>query len=251
MVAQSVMGKCLIPGFAILLPQLAHLSTHTLFSSMDHSDLVQELSPHVVSCESQWSLVGLNLSDSWQIYPVQDTPFNYIPSQPIMPMPSQNPLTHTTSTPPRSWACPQCGRGFQRRQERDRHLRIYLPYSIYCPSLRCVWRGDRTDSLARHWRNTHVNHGPVPGLQQSQIYDPTRLGKRVGQGGSMAERVGPSNEVWTVSSLTLPLCSLLVLYLSVKDFLLEIRTVICLFNSHVRGLQRLLLLDADPHISLP
>ncbi|KAI9454096.1 hypothetical protein F5148DRAFT_446544 [Russula earlei] len=178
-------------------PRIRHLVTAActslhpyLFSSMDHSDLVQERSPHVVSCESQWSLVGLNLSDSWQIYPVQDTPLNYIPSQPITPMPSQNPFTHTTSTPPRSWACPQCGRGFQRRQERDRHLRIYLPYSIYCPSLRCVWRGDRTDSLARHWRNTHINHGPVPGLQQSQIYDPTRLVRLILYGALTVEEAG-------------------------------------------------------------
>ncbi|KAI9463800.1 hypothetical protein F5148DRAFT_193588 [Russula earlei] len=138
------------------------------------SNLLHEFPLHAVSSESQWSLADLNLNSWTQISLAQEyTTLVYAPSQPITS--SQNSVTQTASTPPQPWACPNCNRRFQRRQERDRHLLIHLPYSIYCPSLHCAWRGDRTYGLARHWRNIHANYGPVPQWQQSQIYDPARL----------------------------------------------------------------------------
>jgi len=71
--------------------------------------------------------------------------------------------------------CPNCGENFNRRQERDRHLRSYLPHFTYCPFSRCPWRGDRHDNFKTHWEKAHENGGMVPAQQQTQIYNPKGL----------------------------------------------------------------------------
>jgi len=68
--------------------------------------------------------------------------------------------------------CPNCGKEFNRRQERDRHLRSYLPHFIYCPFPRCPWRGDRYVNFKTHWKKAHKKINSVPGKKQCQIYCP-------------------------------------------------------------------------------
>ena len=75
--------------------------------------------------------------------------------------------------------CPICARIFKRPQERNRHLRTFLPHWIYCPFSRsnCPYRCDRRDNLASHWRKKHADSGQILPSQehQYQIYDPDPL----------------------------------------------------------------------------
>ena len=75
--------------------------------------------------------------------------------------------------------CPICGRIFKRSQERNRHVRSFLPHWIYCPFSRsnCSYRCDRRDNLASHWRKKHADSGQVSPSQQQQyqIYNPDPL----------------------------------------------------------------------------
>ena len=77
---------------------------------------------------------------------------------------------------------PTCGRIFDRSQERNRHLRSFLPHWIHCPFQHCPYRCDRPDNLANHWTKKHSNHGQAPQQHEYQIYDPNPLVTRVVSG---------------------------------------------------------------------
>jgi len=121
-----------------------------------------------------------------------------VPSQLPTPSPFHNQTTqplssmyqishHSAPTVRQLSPCPRCQRQFYRRQDRDRHVRAYLPHSIYCPFPRCGWRSDRPENLARHW-NTTAHHGPVPAREQCQIYDPSWLVELILDGTLTVER---------------------------------------------------------------
>lgn len=80
--------------------------------------------------------------------------------------------------------CPVCGRKFQRAQERDRHLKSYLPHSIYCPSQGCPWTGRRRWDLKTHWERKHSETGQVLGREKNRIYDPKEFVKLIANGTS-------------------------------------------------------------------
>jgi hypothetical protein len=72
--------------------------------------------------------------------------------------------------------CPICEHDFGRIQERDRHLRNFLPYRLFCPSEGCSWRGDRYDNLKKHWRADHANSGQaLPTREHCEIYKSGRF----------------------------------------------------------------------------
>jgi len=91
------------------------------------------------------------------------------------PVPDQaagpDPPAYTSQQHP----CPICRRIFKRLQERDRHLRMFLPQWIFCPFSRsnCPFRSDRRDNLVSHWKKEHADSGQVlpSQKQQYQIYD--------------------------------------------------------------------------------
>ena len=70
--------------------------------------------------------------------------------------------------------CPLCKGNFFRKQERDRHIRSFLPHSVYCPFRGCDWRGDRHDNLKKHQRTKHARF-KFPVRPRCQIYNPDRL----------------------------------------------------------------------------
>jgi hypothetical protein len=78
--------------------------------------------------------------------------------------------------------CPVCGKVFTRNQERDRHLRSYLPHCFYCPFPGCPWRCDRHDNLRNHWRKKHAGHGQAPRKRECKIFNPDSLVKLVNRG---------------------------------------------------------------------
>ena len=81
-------------------------------------------------------------------------------------------LDAPADTQPHPGLCLICGRIFRRRQDRNRHLRTFLPHWIHCPFPRCPYRCDRGDALALHWSKQHENSGQqAPRQQQYQIYD--------------------------------------------------------------------------------
>ena len=75
--------------------------------------------------------------------------------------------------------CPLCGRNFRRSQDRNRHIRTFLPHWVYCPFPRCAWRGDRPDNLRAHWKTAHAKYGQVLNQEHCKIYDPALLVKSV------------------------------------------------------------------------
>ena len=75
--------------------------------------------------------------------------------------------------------CPLCGRNFRRNQDRNRHIRTFLPHWVYCPFPRCPWRGDRQDNLKAHWKTAHAKCGQVLKQDNCKIYDPALLVKSV------------------------------------------------------------------------
>jgi len=116
--------------------------------------------------------------------PVQATTTQVLDaSQVVPPPPSQTRDAQPNSladTQPQ--ACPICNRVYKRRQERDRHMRTFLPHAISCPFPHCSFRCDRYNILAKHWETNHPNIGQAPELQYCQIYDPERLVKLVVSG---------------------------------------------------------------------
>ena len=80
--------------------------------------------------------------------------------------------------------CPICGRQFSGVRERNRHLKSYLPHSIYCPYQGCHWTGRRRCDLKTHWKNKHSKTGQVLGTEKYKIYDPKEFVKSILDGAS-------------------------------------------------------------------
>ena len=97
------------------------------------------------------------------------------PSQLKKSSPPESPLgEHNAPEDTELPVCPICNVVFYRRQERNRHMRSFLPHSIYCSFEQCPWRGDRHDNLKKHWSAKHA-HVRFPGQQRYQIYNPDAL----------------------------------------------------------------------------
>ena len=109
-----------------------------------------------------------------------------IPSQDVPPTSSPNQHGAPTDGPIR---CPVCGKTFSRTQERDRHVRKYLPYWFFCPFAGCSWRGDRYKNLKAHWNRTHTKSCVSPQLEDCKIYHPGPLVRSVVSGQSSIEEV--------------------------------------------------------------
>jgi hypothetical protein len=101
------------------------------------------------------------------------------PSELTLPVASQNHVStrprkrrtrnHSTNGP---WKCWKCNRGFDRKQERDRHYFTHFPFWVYCRSVGCSFRTDRPTDFRKHWAVKHENEGPVPGKEEFEIYNP-------------------------------------------------------------------------------
>ena len=109
---------------------------------------------------------------------VQPAPFQ---NQVVQPAPSQNQVAQsgvlTADITPN--ICPICNKDFGRVQERDRHLRRFLPHYIFCPFDLCPWRGNRYSNLKEHWES-HTNSGQaLPTQEHCEIYDPDRFVKLI------------------------------------------------------------------------
>jgi len=90
------------------------------------------------------------------------------------PAPGPGAAPANTSQP----SCHICGRPFDRTQERNRHLRSFLPHWIFCAFSQCPYRCDRHDNLVAHWEkeHSHANGGQAPQqLEEYQIYDSNEL----------------------------------------------------------------------------
>jgi hypothetical protein len=109
------------------------------------------------------------------------------PSQLETSSPPESPLAeHNAPEDTEPQVCPICNVVFYRRQERNRHMRSFLPHSIYCPFEQCPWRGDRHDNLKKHWSTKH-DHIQFPEQQSCQIYDPDPLVELVVRGHLLIE----------------------------------------------------------------
>jgi len=106
--------------------------------------------------------------------PEHDPP-EFVASSPVQDQAAELAAPADTGTP--QYPCPICGRIFQRSQERNRHVRSFLPHWIYCPfpHSSCPFRCNRRGNLANHWREEHAGSGHVPQKQHYQIYDPDEL----------------------------------------------------------------------------
>ena len=96
-----------------------------------------------------------------------------------------NPM-NSSSIPP---ACPVCKKTFRRVQERNRHLKSYLPHSIHCPSWNCQWTGRRQSHFKEHWERSHSKTDKAPGKEHNEIYDPKEFVKLILDGISPVEDV--------------------------------------------------------------
>lgn len=85
--------------------------------------------------------------------------------------------------------CPVCEHSFRRTQERDRHVRTHLPYSLFCPFPGCSWRGDRPYTLPTHWTERHPNFGPAPNAEDCTLYKPDPLVQSLISGESLVEEI--------------------------------------------------------------
>jgi len=138
---------------------------------------------HPTVSEGQLVARGPSYPGSQQIFPGQGGATTghaiYDPSQFAPPVPFQNQVDPHSARRPRTrpgpQQCQKCQRLFNRRQERDRHLRSYLPHWIYCPFPHCPWRGDRIDIFKRHWGDNHGVEGAVPVRWQFEIYSPDEV----------------------------------------------------------------------------
>ena len=115
----------------------------------------------------------------------QDGSVDYAQSRPILSQVRVNAQLNK-----RLPECPVCEKKFQRAQERDRHLKSYLPHSIYCPFQGCPWTGRRRWDLKTHWERKHSESGQVLGGERNKIYDTKQFVKLIANGtphGEVAE----------------------------------------------------------------
>ncbi|KAF8472952.1 hypothetical protein DFH94DRAFT_807149 [Russula ochroleuca] len=106
---------------------------------------------------------------------VTPTPSEDLDAQPNEPTPSIPSL------------CPICGKRFSGARERNRHLKSYLPHSIYCPFKDCPWTGRRRCDLTTHWGKKHSKTGQVLGSEKYKIYEPKAFVKSILDGSSHVE----------------------------------------------------------------
>ena len=112
----------------------------------------------------------------------QNGSVRYTQSRPILSQVQDNAQLNNKRTSFTQPECPVCGRKFHRTQERDRHLKSYLPHSIYCPSQGCPWTGRRRWDLKTHWETKHSETGQVLGWEKNKIYDPKEFVKLIASG---------------------------------------------------------------------
>ncbi|KAH8990369.1 hypothetical protein EDB83DRAFT_1093461 [Lactarius deliciosus] len=103
-------------------------------------------------------------------------------TQPQPNLPTQSYTIQSTTTPLITttrirWQCPICPESFPRRQERDRHELIHIPYFMHCPLPHCTWRGNRTDLFKKHWQRDdhcsyHEYYGRTPERSYIETFDP-------------------------------------------------------------------------------
>jgi hypothetical protein len=82
--------------------------------------------------------------------------------------------------------CPEL-EPFPRKQERDRHELVHLPFYIHCPAPKCAWRGNRAKEFQKHWwqedhRCYHEQFGCTPVRSQIETYNPKVILDRVKNG---------------------------------------------------------------------
>ena len=136
------------------------------------------LSPlHVASYHGKAEIVRVLLDGG------ATTSLNGYQQQPHFPAPSSPIGWQNTSTPSaittvnRLWQCSICLDLFSRRQERERHQLLHIPFFLHCPLPHCAWRGNRYNSFRKHWqkedhRSYHEQYGHTPEQSQVETYDP-------------------------------------------------------------------------------
>jgi len=147
----------------------------------------QDFPPHIANYDEPYASNPSSNSLQYTFPAQADAGFVPIPPQLAIPSPLESQIVqtmpflfqvpHPAPLAPKPSLCPRplCPKQFHRKQDRDRHIRSYLPHCIYCPFPLCGWRSGRPENLARHWNAAHHYYGPVPGRDQSLIYDPNLL----------------------------------------------------------------------------
>jgi hypothetical protein len=118
---------------------------------------------------------------SMQVFLIHgDTGLVHDALQDVQPAPSQiqaaQPGAPTDIAPQ---ICPICNKDFGRVQERDRHLRTFLPHWLFCPFELCPWRGKRYFNLKEHWDSAHASGQALPMQEHCEIYDTDRFVKLI------------------------------------------------------------------------
>ncbi|KAH9074835.1 hypothetical protein EDB83DRAFT_1873967 [Lactarius deliciosus] len=111
----------------------------------------------------------------------------YTQLQPNLPPPSysiQSAITPPITATRIRWQCHICLESFHRRQERDRHELVHVPYFIHCPLPHCAWRGNRADLFKKHWqqedhRSYHEYYGRTPEQGHIETFDPWVILKQI------------------------------------------------------------------------
>jgi hypothetical protein len=133
---------------------------------------------------SQYRSVPLQLPPQYQL---EDA--NQVHPHPSSITPVLFPSQVQLDTPSNALRCPVCEHSFRRTQERDRHVRTHLPYSLFCPFPGCSWRGDRPYTLPAHWTERHPNFGASPDPEDCNLYKPDPLVQSIISGESLVEEM--------------------------------------------------------------
>ena len=107
----------------------------------------------------------------------------------VMSLPTRDVVVNTSpilKSRVRDWPCPAsgCVSSFGRRQDRNRHILIHLPYWIHCPYPGCSWRGDRPNLFRIHWDrdSNHPSSSRDLDERQFRTYDPWPLVGKIEKG---------------------------------------------------------------------
>ncbi|KAH8996532.1 hypothetical protein EDB86DRAFT_3243400 [Lactarius hatsudake] len=97
---------------------------------------------------------------------------------------------------------PSCQNRSTRRQERDRHELVHVPYFIHCPLPHCAWRGNRADLFKKHWqqedhRSYHEYYGRTPEQGHIETFDPWVILKQI-INGAISLREGEDQAIVSV-----------------------------------------------------
>jgi len=156
-------------------PSPFHLSPHLTIPILSRDGVAQLNAPTFQQppvCESSIGQQTVQVQDSSGVHP----PFRFV--VPASPRSRLGQLDAPMS--PQSLVCPGCDKvQFHRRQERDRHILSHFAHYLFCPFLRCAWRGSRQDVFKAHWKRNHQKYGQAPVRPQNVIYYPGPLVKLV------------------------------------------------------------------------